>query len=358
MSDGPLVSVVIPIRNEAASIGALLDSVFAQDYPAERLEVLVVDGDSSDATREVVGAYAARNPRVRLLANPRRIVPTALNVAIRAARGDIICRIDGHTRVATDYVRIGVETLRRTGADNVGGRMDAIGGGWFGDAVADATSSRFGVGAYFHFGTEEREVDTVYLGMWPRPVFERVGLFDEELVRNQDDEFNYRLRKAGGRVVLNPAMRSWYQNRRDLAHLLTQYYQYGQWKVRVLQKHPRQMSWRHFVPPAFVAGMTVLGLAASRLPLALRLLQAAGGLYVAGVVAAAAWQSHRRGPIGVVATALALVCVHLAWGAGFLTGLLKFADRWRRPEHAPPRLEHRSANAAVDGGAGDPAATS
>src|SRR5690606_7693130 len=120
--------------------------------------------------------------------------------------------------------------------------------------------------------------DTVYLGMWPRAVFERVGLFDEELVRNQDDEFNYRLRKAGGRVVLNPAMRSWYQNRQDLAHLLTQYYQYGQWKVRVLQKHPRQMSWRHFVPPAFVAGMALLGIAASRLPAALVLLQVAGGL--------------------------------------------------------------------------------
>ena len=358
MSDWPLVSIVIPIRNEAASIGALLETVLAQDYPADRLEVLVIDGDSSDDTRAVVGAYAARDARIRLLANLKRIVPTALNVAIRAARGAIICRIDGHTEVAPDYVRIGVETLRRTGADNVGGRMDAIGGGWFGDAVADATSSRFGVGAYFHFGTEEREVDTVYLGMWPRSVFERVGLFDEELVRNQDDEFNYRLRKAGGRIVLNPAMRSWYQNRQDLAHLLTQYYQYGQWKVRVLQKHPRQMSWRHFVPPAFVAGMATLGIASSRLPAALVLLQVVGGLYLGGILAAAIWQSRRRGVAGVLATGLALICLHVAWGAGFLTGLIKFVDRWRRPEDAPPRLEHRSGDAAVDGGVGDPPATS
>lgn len=358
MSAWPLVSVVIPVRNEAASLGALLDGVLAQDYPAERLEVLVVDGDSSDGTAALVADYAARDARVRLLANPRRIVPTALNLAIRAARGEIICRIDGHTRVAADYVRIGVETLRRTGADNVGGRMDATGGGWFGDAVADATASRFGVGSYFHFGTEEREVDTVYLGMWPRAVFERVGLFDEELVRNQDDEFNYRLRKAGGRIVLNPAMRSWYQNRQDLAHLLTQYYQYGQWKVRVLQKHPRQMSWRHFVPPAFVAGLTALGLAAPRLPLAAVALQAIGGLYLGLVLVAAAWESRRRGPLGVLATALALVGVHVAWGAGFLTGLVKFADRWRRPDDAPPRLEPRSAEAAEGGGAGDPAATS
>lgn len=346
MNTWPLVSVVIPIRNEQDTIGPLLDGVLGQDYPADRLEVLVVDGASSDESPAVVARYAARDPRVRLLHNPRRIVPTALNLAIRAARGDVICRIDGHTRVAPDYVRIGVETLRRTGADNVGGRMDAVGGGWFGDAVADATASRFGVGSYFHFGTEEREVDTVYLGMWPRQAFERIGLFDEELVRNQDDELNYRLRKAGGRVVLNPAMRSWYQNRQDVAHLVSQYYQYGQWKVRVLQKHPRQMSWRHFVPPAFVAGMVGLGVAATWLPAVALVLRGVTAAYLLGVLLAAAQASWRRGPVGVLATALALICLHVAWGSGFLHGLVMFADRWRGPESAPPRLERCGGDAA------------
>jgi len=338
MSDWPLVSIVIPMRNEAATIASLLDSVLAQDYPSDRFEVLVVDGESSDASPRVVEQYARRDARVRLLVNPRRIVPTALNVAIRAARGTIICRVDGHTRLAPDYVRIGVETLRRTGADNVGGRMDAVGGGWFGDAVADATASRVGVGSYFHFGTEEREVDTVYLGMWPRSVFARVGLFDEELVRNQDDEFNYRLRKAGGRIVLNPAMRSWYQNRRDVAHLLRQYYQYGQWKVRVLQKHPGQMSWRHFVPPAFVAGLIVFVVAQSVIPAAATVLRAVVSVYLVAVLAAAVSVSHRRGLSAVLATALALVCVHIAWGAGFLSGLIAFAGHWRTPEQGPPQL--------------------
>lgn len=347
MSEWPVVSVVIPMRNEAAGIGTLLDGVLAQDYPADRLEVLVVDGASTDDSAAVVRGYAARDPRVRLLSNPRRIVPTALNIAIRAARGDIICRIDGHTRVAPDYVRIGVETLRRTGADNVGGRMDAVGGGWFGDAVADATGSRFGVGAYFHFGTSEREVDTVYLGMWPRAVFERIGLFDEELVRNQDDELNYRLRKAGGRIILNPAMRSWYQNRQDVAHLVSQYYQYGQWKVRVLQKHPKQMSWRHFVPPGFVAGMAALALATPWLPTAALLARLGAGVYLAVVLVAAAQASWRRGPLAVPATALALICLHLSWGTGFLHGLILFADRWRRPEPGPPRLEDRGGDAAL-----------
>lgn len=347
MSDWPLVSVVIPMRNEAGTIAVLLDGVLGQDYPADRLEVLVVDGASSDDSARVVDAYAARDPRVRRLSNPRRIVPTALNIAIRAARGDVICRIDGHTRVAADYVRVGVETLRRTGADNVGGRMDAVGGGWFGDAVADATASRFGVGARFHFATAECEVDTVYLGMWPRAVFERVGLFDEELVRNQDDELNYRLRKAGGRIVLNPAMRSWYQNRQDVAHLVIQYYQYGQWKVRVLQKHPRQMSWRHFVPPLFVAGMILLALASPWSAAAARLERLGAGGYLLGVGAAAVQASWRRGLAAVPATALALACLHLSWGAGFLHGLIAFADRWRRPEQGPPRLEHRGGDAAL-----------
>jgi glycosyltransferase involved in cell wall biosynthesis len=339
MSALPFVSVVIPMRNESAGIADLLASVQAQDYPAERFEILVVDGDSSDDSASVVQRIAARDPRVRLLHNPKRIVPSALNIAIRAARGEIIARVDGHTTLATDYLRIGVETLTRTGADNVGGRMDAIGGGWFGDAVADATASPAGVGSYFHFGTEEREVDTVYLGMWPRRVFERVGLFDEELVRNQDDEFNYRTRKLNGRIVLNPAMRSSYQNRQDVAHLLRQYFQYGEWKVRILQKHPAQMSWRHFVPPAFVAGMALLAILAPAWRPAAWALRGAGSLYVLLVLVAALRQSAARGLRGVLATALALICVHVAWGAGFLSGLIKFADRWRKPEQAPPRLE-------------------
>ena len=224
-TDAPFVSVVIPMRNEEASIAACVEAVLAQDYPSDRMEVIVVDGDSSDRSAAIVEELGRRTGgRVRLLFNPDRIVPPGLNLAIREARGEIIARVDGHTRIAPDYVREGVEALHRTGAENVGGAMTAIGGGVLGDAVARVTSSRFGVGSYFHYGTEERQVDTVYLGMWPRAVFGRIGLFDEELVRNQDDELNYRLRKAGGRVMLVPSMRSLYQNRQSLRHLAKQYY--------------------------------------------------------------------------------------------------------------------------------------
>lgn len=338
MSDLPFVSVIIPMRNEAGSIAACLESVLAQDYPPERFEVLVIDGDSSDDSARVIEEYARRSGRVRLLHNPRRIVPSALNIAIRAARGELLMRVDAHTRLAPDYMRIGVDTWQRTGADNVGGPMVAAGGGRIGDAIAIATSSRFGIGAYFHFGREEAEVDTVYMGMWPRSVFERVGLFDEEMVRNQDDEFNYRLRKAGGRIVMNPAMRSVYQNRQSLKAMAKQFAQYGFWKIRVLQKHPGQMSLRHFVPPAFVSALLgtallapwVDGMAAGAALLAL--------VYAGAVLAISASLARGSARGSLLPIAAAFMTLHLSWGAGFVVGFARFAGRWFRPEMPPPRL--------------------
>jgi succinoglycan biosynthesis protein ExoA len=338
-TSAPFVSVVIPMRNEEASIAACIDAVLAQDYPSDRIEVIVVDGDSSDGSAAIVEELGRRTGgRVRLLFNPDRIVPPGLNLAIREARGEIIARVDGHTRIAPDYVREGVEALRRTGAENVGGAMTAIGGGVLGDAVARVTSSRFGVGSYFHYGTEERPVDTVYLGMWPRAVFGRIGLFDEELVRNQDDELNYRLRKAGGRVMLVPSMRSLYQNRQSLRHLARQYYQYGLYKVRVLQKHPRQMSWRHFVPPLFVLGLALMIVAA---PLSASVAVAAAATAAAYLAVTAALALNLSGADGVrpwLAAWLAFIIIHFCWGGGFLAGLARFANRWGMEEPAPPAL--------------------
>jgi succinoglycan biosynthesis protein ExoA len=338
MSEWPFVSVMIPMRNEAASIGGCLDSVLAQDYPPDRFEVIVVDGESTDESPHIVGRYAERTGRVRLLSNPRRIVPSALNIAIRAARGEIIMRVDGHTRLAPDYMRIGVETLQRTGADNVGGPMHAMGGGVIGDAIAVATASRFGIGSYFHFGLEEADVDTVYMGMYPRRVFERIGLFDEEMVRNQDDEFNYRLCKAGGRIVLTPAMRSSYQNRRDLRTLAKQYAQYGFWKVRVLQKHPRQMSVRHFVPPALVHGLLLPLVLAPWLPAAILVLLAQAAIYAAAVTVVAARLARRHGRQLLLPLAAAFATLHLSWGAGFVVGMGRFAANWFTSEPPPPQL--------------------
>ena len=199
----PFVSVVMPVRQEASHIAHTVGAVLAQDYPGELLEVIVADGMSTDGTRGVLEGIQREHANLIVLDNPGRIAPTALNVAIRAARGAVIVRVDGHTEVAADYVRECVEALARSGADNAGGRMNALGEGAFGAAVALATSSPFGVGgARFHYSDREEWVDTVYLGAWRRDVFDRIGFFDEELVRNQDDEFNYRLRASGGRILL------------------------------------------------------------------------------------------------------------------------------------------------------------
>jgi len=197
-------------------------------------------------------------------------------------------------------------------------------------------SSRYGIGSYFQFGTEERESDTVYMGMWPRRVFEQVGLFDEELVRNQDDELSYRIRKAGGRIVVSPAMRSLYQNRQSWRKLVRQFYEYGLWKTRVLQKHPRQMSVRHYVPPGFdaavIAGFVSGPWGGVKGPL---LALAALGVYASAM----AWLAARAaGRGGKGRYWLALVLIHHAWALGFLSGMVRFAPRWLQPERPLPRL--------------------
>ena len=326
-ADLPLVSVIMPIRNEAEHIERCLAAVLAQDYPADLLDVTVVDGMSDDGTREIVGNYVRGYPNVRLLNNPGRIVPTALNIGIRAVQGDIIIRVDGHTTLAPDYVHQCVAALERTGADNVGGRMDAQARGYFGKAVALATSSPFGVGsARFHYSHEEEWVDTVYLGAYRREVFERIGLFDEQMVRDQDDEFNYRLRAYGGRILLCPQIRSRYTCRSSPRKLWRQYFEYGFWKVRVLQKHPRQMSWRQFVPPAFVAALLVaLGLSALGIfwPLAL-----IAGSYTVANLAASLWIGGRCGLRYLAVLPVVFSILHVSFGTGFLIGLIRFASQW------------------------------
>lgn len=340
----PFVSVVMAVRNESKHIKQSVSAILAQDYPADRFEVLVADGRSTDGTREEFETLARRDSRLRLLDNPGRIVPTGLNAALREARGDIVLRVDGHTEIASDYLRSCVDVLGRSGADNVGGRMNAVGDGPFGRAVAAATSSSFGVGgARFHYSDREEWVDTVYLGAWPRQVFARIGLFDEELVRDQDDEFNYRLRAAGGRILLTPAVRSRYTVRGTPWSLFRQYFQYGFWKVRVLQKHAAQMRPRQFGPPLFVLALLVAAATAlafpsapaARLPLA-----GLAALYLASDLVAAAVEARRQ-KVNPVLLAFVYPILHLAYGSGFLAGLFRFAGRWGDGAPSAARSEAR-----------------
>jgi succinoglycan biosynthesis protein ExoA len=326
----PLVSVIMPVRNEAAYIERSLGAVLAQEYPADRLEILVVDGMSGDGTREAVLAHAAADPRIRLLDNPAGIVPPGLNIGIGRARGEIIVRVDGHCEIAPDYVRRCVEHLLagHDGApvEAVGGPIETIGETAEAEAIALAMSSWFGVGGSAFRTIKDRPllVETVAFPAYRRATLQRLGPFDEELVRNQDDEYNYRLLKSGGRILLSPDIRSRYYSRGSLRSLWRQYYQYGYWKVRVMQKHPRQMRSRQFVPPAFVAGLA----GSAALGMVFRPFRALLGvvlaLYLAANVVASLSLGREHAPRLLVIHPI----LHLSYGLGFLAGLVHFAGRF------------------------------
>ncbi len=337
MSDTPFVTLIMPIRNEAAFIARGLGAVLAQDYPAERMEVLVVDGLSTDGTREIVQALQARHPHLRLLDNPGRIVPTGLNLALGQARGEIIVRVDGHCEIAPDYVRRCVECLRQEEVAGVGGPIETIGETRAARAIACAMSSSFGVGGAAFRTIKDRRmlVETVAFPAYTRRAIERAGQFDEELVRNQDDEYNYRLLKLGCRLLLAPEIRARYYSRNSFRSLWRQYFQYGYWKVRVMQKHPRQMRTRQFAPPVFVAALvSALALAPFSVTGRLLLLLLLGPYALANL--AAALVAARRGGLGLLPLLLlAHPTLHLAYGSGFLVGLLKFWRRWGERANPP-----------------------
>ena len=283
----PSVSVILACRNERTYIEACVRSLLDQQMPVGGVEIVVSDGQSTDGTRELLDRLCAQHPMLRVLDNPRQIVSTGLNAGIAASRGRIIVRADAHTAYAPDYVRQCVALLEETGADNVGGPWHAVGRNYVSRAIASAFHSPFGSGgALAHSLTYEGPVDTVYLGCWPRALFDRLGGFDEELVRNQDDELNLRIVRNGGTIWQSLRIRSWYHPRSSLRDLLRQYMQYGYWKVRVIQKHRVPASWRHLVPPVFVATLALLALASLLLPGARTMALLAIGGYAAGLVTA------------------------------------------------------------------------
>lgn len=332
----PFVSIILAVRNEARCIARALDAVRAQDWPRDAMEILVVDGASTDATRELVERIAARDARVRLLANPGRIVACGLNVGLAAARGDVIVRVDGHCRIPAGYVRAGVAALRSGDVECAGGPVRALGETPVARAIALAMSTPFGVGgASFRWARTECEVDHLPFGAWRREVFEAIGGFDESLVRNQDDEFSDRLKRAGGRIRLLPDQLVDYWSRASFAGLWRQYFGYGFWKVRVIRKRGGwPSSPRHLVPAAFVLslpGGALLGVAL-RLPALAAVVPALYASFL--LVAIAVTWLQRREPAAVLLGA-ALPIMHAAYGVGFLRALLSSVPP---ASHAPAPL--------------------
>lgn len=329
MTASTLVSIVIPCRDERPYMEACLASILASDYPRERLEVLVVDGMSDDGTRDIVAAVAARDPRVRLLDNPRGITPAALNIGIAAARGDVVMRMDAHCHYPRAYVSTLVAALAREGADNVGGVCRTLPGAdtAMARAIAGAMSTRFGVGnSQFRVGVDRPTwTDTVPFGCYRRDVFARIGGFDEELVRNQDDEFNHRLLKAGGRILLVPDVVVDYFARPSLAKVARMFWQYGYFKPLVAAKLGRIFTLRQLVPPLFAATLLVLALLAPFFALA-RWGFVAVLLLHAGAAVAASLAGSRDLAVAV-RMPLVFWAMHLGYGFGFLVGLVRVVTR-------------------------------
>lgn len=326
----PKVSIIMPIRNEEDFIDRSLGAVLAQDYPHHRLEVLIADGMSKDKTRSIIDTLSkTTNVPITIVDNPKQIVPTGFNLALKQARGEIIVRVDGHTIIEPDYVTKCVELLQQNRADNVGGCMNAVGRNKLGKAIALATSSPFGVGgARFHYSDKEEYVDTVYMGAWWKNVFDQFGGFDEEFIRNQDDEFNYRLRSSGGRILLSPFIKSTYYNRSTLGSLWKQYYQYGMYKVRVMQKHPLQMRARQFVPSALV-GITMLGLLSIAFNKWLFIVCLIGFIaYILVNLIFSFLISYKHSIYYVFYLPTIFFILHYSYGIGFWHGLIRFRKNW------------------------------
>ena len=326
----PMVTVVMPVRNEARFIARSLGAVLAQDYPAHLLEVIVADGMSTDGTRDIIKSLQVQHRNLRLIDNAGQIVPTGLNAALARMQGRIFARVDGHCEIDRDYVSRCVEHLENDGVDGVGGPLETVGETGIAKVISVAMSSKFGVGnsAFRTVSDKTMLADTIAFPAYTRAIVERVGLFDEELVRNQDDDYNYRLRKIGAKILLAADVRSRYYSRSSIRSLWRQYFQYGYWKVRVLQKHPRQMRPRQFVPPLFAAALLFSLLMVPFSAIGVWMLACVAGSYALANVGASVITARKLDWGIRLLLPPTFAILHLAFGSGFLFGLIRFWNRW------------------------------
>ena len=328
MSEAARVVVVMPVINEERHLRDSVLRLLEQDYQGP-LDIVIAVGPSRDATHAIAEQISIEHANVHVVENPSGKTPTGLNAAITFMDSDIVVRVDGHAMVSSDYVRTGVETLASTGADNVGGIMDAEGSTPTESAIAAAMKSAFGVGgAAFHIGGEAGPALTVYLGCFQRSALDRVGGYDETMVRAQDWEMNYRIRQSGGQVWFTPMMRVSYRPRPTLRALARQYHDYGRWRREVARRHPDTVSLRYLAAPLTVVGvgtglvLAVVGLATGTTWLT-ALGIAAPAVYVAGNLVASAHTTlrYKLAPTSAMVLPAVFATMHGAWGTGFLRGV-------------------------------------
>jgi len=334
----PSVSIIIPCYNEQDTINKLLEAIYAQTFPRADLELIIADGLSTDGTRAEIAAFADAHPdlHIAMADNPAKSIPSALNCALRESQGEIIVRLDAHSVPYPDYIERCVADLQAGQGENVGGVWEIHPGasGWMAESIAQAASHPLGVGdALYRRAGKASEVDTVPFGAFKRELLALIGFFDESLLTNEDYEFNARIRKSGGKVWLDPAIRSVYFARPTLAELARQYSRYGFWKWRMLRRYPETLRWRQGLPPLFVLSLIVGAILAVFLPV-FRLLLAAElvvyciALLTAGVIAAI----RQNRAFLIVGLPFAIATMHISWGAGFLWSMIKGVFTDRSPE--------------------------
>jgi cellulose synthase/poly-beta-1,6-N-acetylglucosamine synthase-like glycosyltransferase len=317
------------MRNEAGCIAACLASILANELPADTtMEVLVLDGESTDDSPAIVSRVAERDGRIRLLPNPERLQAAAFNLGLAAARGQYLVRMDAHSVCATDYIAECLRLLESTGAGNVGGVQRAEGTSWLTGAIAAAVSSRFAAGdARYRNATTATVTDTVYLGAWRTATLRELGGMRTDWAVNEDYELNVRLRATGGTVYLSPTIRSTYRVRSSVPMLARQYARYGFWKVRTLLEHPASLRWRQLVAPAFVLSVLLT-------PWLIAWLGALGGahlvLYLLANLTASTIVARRDGMALLPLLPVVFAVIHLAWGLGFWGGVIYWPLRQGR----------------------------
>jgi succinoglycan biosynthesis protein ExoA len=321
-----MVSIIVPCKNEITYINSFIQSLMKQDFKKLKYEILIADGGSSDGTRNVLDKLSSEHQEIKVIDNPEQIVSTGLNKAIKMASGDIIVRMDVHADYSPDYINKCTTVLIQTGADNVGGPAQTKSKSYIHKAISIAYHSPFSVGgARFHDISFTGNVDTVTYGCWWKSKLEELGLFDEELVRNQDDELNLRIIRSGGKIWQSSLIKSWYYPRSSIRALFNQYKQYGYWKVRVIQKHRLPASLRHLIPGSFVAALIFFGALSTFNSLARLTFVVLAGLYLATnvlVCGVTCFRPHllRYFPI----MPLVFSAYHFGYGYGFLRGVVDF----------------------------------
>ena len=325
----PFVSVIVPCYNEEKTIRHLLSAVFAQTYPRAQMELIISDGLSTDATREVIAEFQKEHPdfTVRVIDNAVQTIPSGLNQAIRKARGEFIVRLDAHSMPIPEYVERCISAHQSGRGDNIGGVWEIRPGAdtWIAESISFAAAHPLGVGdAMYRLKAKEGAVDTVPFGSFKKILTEKIGLFDETLLANEDYEFNTRVRESGGVVWLDPSIRSVYFSRSTIGKLAAQYWRYGFWKWRMLRRYPHTLRWRQALPPVFVFSLIALIVLSLYIAPARYLLAAQIFLYFSALgLAGLKLAIEKRKAFLVFGLPLAISVMHMTWGAGFLASPFK-----------------------------------